>query len=167
MTEHYEILYILPISLTPEETAPFVEKIAAYIKDNGGEITKDDNLGKQKFAYPIKALTHGYYFLYEFDLPKAQLAKLNRSIQLMPEVVRYLIVKKRIKTAQDIADEKAVQDRLAKRKEKEIDKLKAGKESPSAKATGDKDKKPSGKEKMSLEDLDKKLDEILDTDEIM
>jgi small subunit ribosomal protein S6 len=167
MTEHYEILYILPISLTPEETTPFVEKIAAYIKDNGGEITKDDNLGKQKFAYPIKTLTHGYYFLYEFDLPKAQLSKLNRSIQLMPEVVRYLIVKKRIKTAQDIADEKANQDRLAKRKEKEIDKLKAEKESLSAKATDDKDKKPSGKEKMSLEDLDKKLDEILDTDEIM
>jgi small subunit ribosomal protein S6 len=167
MTEHYEILYILPISLTPEETAPFVEKIAGYIKDNGGAITKDDNLGKQKFAYPIKALTHGYYFLYEFDLPKAHLSKLNRSIQLMPEVVRYLIVKKRIKTEQDLADEKATQERLAKRKEKEIEKLKADKESSSAKATEDKDKKTSGKEKMSLEDLDKKLDEILDTDEIM
>jgi small subunit ribosomal protein S6 len=166
MTEHYEILYILPISLTPEETAPFVEKVAAFIKDNGGEITKDDNLGKQKFAYPIKALTHGYYFLYEFDLPKAHLSKLNRSIQLMPEVVRYLIVKKRVKTEQDIADEKATEERLAKRKEKEIEKLKAEKESP-AKASEDKDKKPSGKEKMSLEDLDKKLDEILDTDEIM
>lgn len=166
MTEHYEILYILPISLTPEETTPFVEKVAAFIKDNGGEITKDDNLGKQKFAYPIKALTHGYYFLYEFDLPKAHLSKLNRSIQLMPEVVRYLIVKKRIKTEQDIADEKATEERLAKRKEKEIEKLKAEKESP-AKASEDKDKKPSGKEKMSLEDLDKKLDEILDTNEIM
>ena len=84
----------------------------------------------------------------------------------MPEVVRYLIVKKRVKTEQDIADEKATEERLAKRKEKEIEKLKAEKESP-AKASEDKDKKPSGKEKMSLEDLDKKLDEILDTDEIM
>jgi len=163
MTEHYEILYILPISLTPEETKPFVEKIAGYIKDNDGAITKDDNLGKQKFAYPIKALTHGYYFLYEFDLPKAHLSKLNRAIQLMPEVVRYLIVKKRIKTEQDIADEKAVQERLAKRKEKEIEKLKA--DSVSVKAPADKEKVV--KEKMSLEDLDKKLDEILDTDEIM
>ena len=174
MTEHYEILYILPISLTPEETAPFVEKIATYIKDNGGAITKDENLGKQKFAYPIKALTHGYYFSYEFDLAKANLSKLNRSIQLMPEVVRFLIIKKKIKTEQDVADEKNLQERLTKRKEKEIEKLKAEKESPYAlasaktgKATEDKDKKPSGKEKMSLEDLDKKLDEILDTDEIM
>lgn len=162
MTEHYEILYILPISLTPEETTPFVEKVATFIKDNGGEITKDDNLGKQKFAYPIKALTHGYYFLYEFDLPKAHLSKLNRSIQLMPEVVRYLIVKKRIKTEQDIADEKANEERLAKRKEKEIEKLKAEKEEVKEKPAKDK-----AKEKMSLEDLDKKLDEILDTDEIM
>ena len=71
MTEHYEILYILPISLTPEETTPIVEKVAGLIKENDGAITKDENLGKQKFAYPIKALTHGYYFSYEFDLPKA------------------------------------------------------------------------------------------------
>jgi len=162
MNEHYEILYILPISLTPEETAPFVEKIATYIKDNGGAITKDENLGKQKFAYPIKALTHGYYFSYEFDLAKAHLSKLNRSIQLMPEVVRFLITKKKIKTEQDIADEKAVQDRLAKRKEKDIEKLKADKEE-----VKEKPGKEKTKEKVSLEDLDKKLDEILGTDEIM
>jgi len=159
MTEHYEILYILPISLTPEETAPFVEKISGQIKDNGGTITKDDNLGKQKLAYPIKGLTHGYYFLYEFDLPKAHLSKLNRSIQLMPEVVRFLIVKKKVKTEKDIAEEKALQDRLAKRKEKEIEKLKASKEEVKEKPA-----KEKGKEKISLEDLDKKLDEILDTD---
>jgi small subunit ribosomal protein S6 len=167
MTEHYEILYILPVSLTPEETTPFVEKVASLIKDNGGEITKDDNLGKQKFAYPIKSQTHGYYFLYEFDLPKAHLAKLTRLIQLTPEVVRFMIVKKKIKTEKEITDEKELQEKLAKRKEKEIEKMKADKESTATKTAEDKDKKTSGKEKMSLEDLDKKLDEILDTDEII
>lgn len=162
MTEHYEILYILPISLTPEETAPFVEKVAALIKDNGGEITKDDNLGKQKFAYPIKTLTHGYYFLYEFNLPKANLGKLNRLLQLTPEVVRFMIVKKKIKTEKEISEEKELQEKLAKRKEKEIEKIKTDKEEAKEKPAKDK-----GKEKISLEDLDKKLDEILDTDEIM
>jgi small subunit ribosomal protein S6 len=162
MTEHYEILYILPTSLTPEETTPFVEKIASHIKDNDGTITKDENLGKQKFAYPIKSQTHGYYFLYEFDMPKANLLKLNRSLQLMPEVVRFLMVKKKIKTEKEIAEEKELQERLAKRKEKEIDKMKEAKEEAKEKPVKDK-----GKEKMSLEDLDKKLDEILDTDEII
>lgn len=163
MTEHYEMLYILATSLTPEETQPVVEKAATLIKDNGGIITKDDNLGKQKFAYPVKGQSHGYYLLYEFDLPKAHLQKLNRALQLSNEFVRFLIIKKRVKTEKEIAEEKVLQEKLAKRKEKEIEKIKA--ESASAKAPADHEKK--AKEKISLEDLDKKLDEILDTDEIM
>lgn len=162
MTEHYELLYILPVSLTPEETAPFVTKVAGQIKENGGEITKDENLGKQKFAYPVKGQSHGYYFLYEFDLPKAHLAKVNRAIQLMPEVVRFLIVKKKVKTEEEIAAEKALQEKLAKKKEKEIEKMKEAKEEAKEKPAKDK-----GKEKISLEDLDKKLDEILGSDEIV
>ena len=163
MNEHYEILYILPASFTPEETLPVVEKVAALIKDNGGDITKDENMGKQKLAYPIKNLSHGYYFLYEFDLPKAHLQKLTQTLQLETDVVRFLIVKKRVKTEKEISEEKLMQERLAKRKEKEIEKMKE--ESTSAKTPADNEKKP--KEKISLEDLDKKLDEILDTDEIM
>lgn len=162
MNEHYEILYILPISLTPEETTPIVEKVAGLIKDNEGTITKDDNLGKQKFAYPIKGQGHGYYFLFEFDLPKLNLIKLNRSLQLTNEVVRFLIIKKKVKTEKEIADEKTLQEKLAKRKEKEIEKMKSDKEEVKEKPA-----KEKGKEKMSLEDLDKKLDEILDTDEII
>lgn len=162
MTEHYEILYILPVSLTPEETTPFVEKVASLIKEQNGEITKDENLGKQKLAYPLKTLSHGYYFLYEFDLPKENLIKLNRSLHLTPEIVRFLIVKKHVKTEKEITAEKQLQEKLAKRKEQEIDKMKAEKEDVKEKPAKDK-----GKEKISLEDLDKKLDEILDTDEIM
>ncbi|MCX6743975.1 MAG: 30S ribosomal protein S6 [Candidatus Parcubacteria bacterium] len=162
MNEHYEILYILPISLTPEETTPIVEKVAGLIKENGGEITKDENLGKQKFAYPIKSLTHGYYFSFEFDLPKAHLIKLTRALTLSKEVVRFLIIKKKIKTETEIKEEKDLQEKLAKRKEKEIEKLKAEKEEVKEKPS-----KEKGKEKISLEDLDKKLDEILGTDEII
>jgi len=158
MTEHYELLYMIPMSYTAEELKPIVEKVASLIKENEGTITKDDNLGKQKLSYTIKHNSHAYYLLYEFDLPKANLQKLNRALGLSHEVLRFIIAKKKIKTEAEITQEKALQEKLAKRKEKEIEKMKAAKEE-----VKEKPKKETGKEKISLEDLDKKLDEILDT----
>jgi len=159
--EHYELLYLLPMSYTEEEIKPIVEKVASLIKENNGQITKDANLGKQKLSYTIKHNSHGYYLLYEFDLPKVNLQKLNKALSLNNEVLRFLITKKKIKTALEIARGKALQEKLAKKKEKEIEKIKAAKEE-----IKEKPKKETGKEKISLEDLDKKLDEILDTNKL-
>ncbi|MCX6743573.1 MAG: 30S ribosomal protein S6, partial [Candidatus Parcubacteria bacterium] len=111
MTEHYELLYIVPMSYTADELKPIVEKVAALIKENDGTITKDDNLGKQKLSFPIKHNSHGYYLLYEFDLPKANLQKLNRVLSLNHEVLRFIIVKKKVKTEAEITQEKALQEK--------------------------------------------------------
>jgi len=160
--EHYELLYLLPMSYTEEELKPIIEKVASLIKESEGTITKNDNLGKQKLAYTIKHNSHGYYLLYEFDLPKANLQKLNKALSLSNEILRFIITVKKIKTAEEIAKGKALQERLAKKKEKEIEKIKAEKEEIKEKPK----KETGGKEKISLEDLDKKLDEILDTNKL-
>ncbi|OGY41533.1 MAG: 30S ribosomal protein S6 [Candidatus Buchananbacteria bacterium RBG_13_36_9] len=151
------------MSYTADELKPIVEKVAAQIKENQGTITKDDNLGKLKFAYPLKHQSHGYYLLYEFNLPKANLIKLNRSLSLATELLRFIIVKKKVKTETEIKKEKALQEKLAKKKEKEIEKIKADKVEAKEKPK----KERTAKEKISLEDLDKKLDEILDTKDVI
>lgn len=162
ISDHYELLYIMPMSYTEEELKPINEKASNVIKDNDGKITREESLGKLKFSYPIDHQSHGHYQLYEFDMPKENLQNLNKALQLTSEIVRFLIVKKKLKTKEDIAQEKALQEKLTKRKEKEIDKIKEEKkevkETPAKKAE---------KKKVSLEDLDKKLDEILDTDDIV
>lgn len=160
--EHYELLYILDMSFTTAETKPINERIAKLIAEHRGEITKKDDLGKLKLAYPIKQRSHGYYFLFEFDLPAANLKKLNDGLTLITDIIRFLVVKKKIKTEKEIAQEKSIQDKLAKRKEVAIEKIKAKKEEPKEKTT-----KETTDKKVSLEDLDKKLDELLDTDDIV
>ncbi|MBD3359726.1 MAG: 30S ribosomal protein S6 [Candidatus Buchananbacteria bacterium] len=160
--EHYELLYIVPISYSVDELKPITEKIIKLIKDYNGEITKEEDLGKLKLAYPIKQQSHGYYQLVEFKLPTNVLKSLNESLRLINEVLRFLIVKKKIKTEKELIKEKALQDKLAKKKEEAIEKIKAAKEEPKEK-TQEKD----GQDKVSLEDLDKKLDELLDTDDIV
>jgi len=162
LTGHYEICYIISASYTSDEVKPITEKVIKKIKDNEGQVTFEEELGKLKFAYPIDNLSHGYYQVVEFNLPKNNLQKLDRQLKLNKEVLRYIIVKKKIKTKEELTKEKELQDKLAKKKEQDIEKIKAEKEE-----VKEKPKKEKTKEKMSLEDLDKKLDEILDTDEIM
>ena len=156
--EHYEILYILPMSYTAEEVKPITKKVADIIKDNGGAITKEQDLDKQKFAYPIKNQSHGYYFLFEFDLPTDKLAGLNRILQLTNEVLRFIVVKKQVKTEEQLKEEAKIQEKIAKKKEKErAEEVKVEKVA-----------KEKTKTKISLEDLDKKLEEILgDTKEML
>jgi ribosomal protein S6 len=55
MTNHYELLYLVPASYTEEELLPIKDNVAELIKKFGGRITLEDSLGKKKLAvYPIK-----------------------------------------------------------------------------------------------------------------
>jgi len=156
MTEHYELLYIVPVKVEDDKLIPTMEIVAGLIKENGGEITKDDNLGKLKLAYPIKHIHQGHYVLIEFDIKKSKLKDLDRALVLTSEVLRHMIVIKKIKTEAELAEEKRKQERLRKEKTKELENKKEEEKAPATKPT-EEDKK-----KVSIEDLDKKLDEILD-----
>jgi len=150
--EHYELLYIIPAKYSEKELQPIIDRVTHLIKKNGGEFTKDDNLGKMKLAYPIKHVHQGYYILNEFNLRPINLKKIDDSLKLDSDILRHLIVKKKIKTQKEIEEEKLAEKRLLQEKEKEIKKEEIKEEAP-----------VKGK-KISLEELDKKLDEILKND---
>ncbi len=154
MTNHYELLYLVGANYTEEELIPIKEKVKNLVKKFSGEITLEDSLGKKKLAYPIKGNHQGYYLLYEFDLTPENLKALNQSLSLANEVLRHIIVKRQLKT---ISLLKATEEKLktAERKERE------GKmETPEDKKTDVKKEKG----KIKLEDLDQRLDEILEGD---
>jgi len=145
MVNHYEILYLVPANYTEEELVPIKEKVKDLIKKCEGQITFEDSFGKKKLAYPIKKNHQGYYLLYEFDLDGSRLKELNRSLGLTNEVLRHIIVSKKVKTLEEIkAEEKAKKKVLAAEEKVE--------------------KKAKDEGKIKLEDLDQKLDEILEGD---
>jgi len=164
ITDHYEMLYIIPANFTVEEVKPITQKVKKIIEENQGNITLEEDLGKLKLAYPIKNQSHGFYQLFEFDLPKQNLQNLNNLLKLTNDILRFLIVKKKLKTKEELAKEKKLQDKLAKKKEQAIEKIKEEKNTQPEKT---KKTEKTTKEKISIEELDKKLDEILDTDDIM
>lgn len=88
----YEIVVLyhpdLEVDLTKAE-----EKVTRLIADNGGKVTGTDNWGKRKLAYPIKKQEHAVYVFYTVDLPGDSLQKLESTLNITDEVIRYLIVK--------------------------------------------------------------------------
>lgn len=164
--QHYEILIIISSKITEEELPFVIDKIVTLIKREGGEVTLDKNLGKRKLAFGIKQNRYGFYVLLEFNLPPEKLKNMEKDLALLEEVVRYQTVKAKIKTEKELAAEKSRAIRL--KEEEKLISLEKEREkvvTPSQKLEEKPPVEPP-KKKISLEELDKKLDKILDDDMI-
>jgi small subunit ribosomal protein S6 len=151
------MLYIVSIKFLGEE-ATAIEKVNALLKKFGADITKEDILGKKRLCYPIKATHQGIYVATEFDMNPANLAKLNSNLKLTPEILRHIVVDKRKKTAEELQKEQERQEKILKKTEDKLDKEAEVVEEKVEKKEKEKDKR------ISLDDLDVKLDEILKND---
>ncbi len=156
--KHYELMYILPVKAGSEEDSALVDKVRAMLQNEGATITSETNLGKKKLAYPIKSLRHGSYILVEFDLPAEKLNRLNNWFRLSTEILRSQIISKPLKSPEQLAREKAFQEKLMKLQDKEnTDKEPAPK---TLEKTGTKESKDAAS--VQFDDLDKKIEEILE-----
>jgi small subunit ribosomal protein S6 len=73
------------------------EKVSKIITDNGGKITATDNWGKRKLAYTIKKQEHAVYVFYTVDMPGEGVKKVEATLNITDEVIRYLIVRPDLK----------------------------------------------------------------------
>src|SRR5687767_7078592 len=92
----YEIavLYHPDLEIDLDKATGKVEKI---IKDNGGKIAAVDNWGKRKLAYPIQRQEHAVYLFYTVELPAAGVRKVENTLNITDEVIRYLITRPDLK----------------------------------------------------------------------
>lgn len=96
--EQYElsVLYHPDLEIDLEKATAKVEKQVAA---NEGTIEKTDNWGKRKMAYKIAAQEHAVYVFYTLSMPPAGVKKLNDSLNITGEVIRFLITKPDLKKA--------------------------------------------------------------------
>jgi len=149
---HYDLTLIIPATAAENEHPEIVGEIKALLEKNDATNLQTQDLGRKKLAYAIKNLRHGFYFSFEFNLLPEKLPILDLALKLHKNVLRHLIIKKKIKSAKDAAREEKI--RTGKLKQEHI-----------KHETEEKEKREqvkAAKPKISLEDLDKKLDELLD-----
>ena len=88
------------------------EKVTKIITDNGGKVVNTDNWGKRKLAYSIKGNEHAIYVFYTVDMPGAGVQKVESTLNITDEVIRFLITKpdlRAIAKAEALKAEKAEQ----------------------------------------------------------
>lgn len=128
MTAQYEVAVLyhpdLEVDLTKAE-----ERVTKIITDNKGTITATDNWGKRKLMYPIKKQEHAIYVFYTVEMPGESVKKVEATLNITDEVIRYLITKpdlKAIAKAEAAKAEKA--EKAAARGDQADDKEEEGEE---------------------------------------
>jgi small subunit ribosomal protein S6 len=105
----FAVLYHPDLEIDLEKGSSKVEKIFA---DNKGKITNTDNWGKRKLAYPIKKNESAVYVIYTVDMPAENVRKVESTLNITDEVIRFLITRPDLKA---IAKAEALRELKAKK----------------------------------------------------
>ncbi len=162
----YELLYIIPGKYSEGELPPIINNVKELIAKEEGQLASENDLGKKKLAYPIQDSHYGYYILDIFTIEGEKINKIEKALRLMPEILRHQIVlyvdpskttgrAPRIKpTAESRPAPSFYGEKITPSEQPTLGELVERKPE-------EKKDKPS---KVSLDELDKKLDEILKND---
>jgi small subunit ribosomal protein S6 len=109
MEKVYELTVLYHPDLEIDLDKP-LKKVEKVIIDNGGKISKQDNWGKRKLAYPIKKQNFAVYVFNEVTVAPANANKIQSILNITDEVIRYLMVEKDLKAPEAGAEAKPAED---------------------------------------------------------
>ena len=92
----YELMYIINPVLNEEQTKDIVQRVTAYLSDNGASVENVGETGSQRLAYPIEKKRNGYYVVANFRLPKAAapgLLKIERALIINDDIMRHIVLR--------------------------------------------------------------------------
>jgi len=73
------------------------DRVKKIFTDNGGEVKATDNWGKRKLAYAIAKNEHAIYVFYTVIMPPGGVKKVESTLNITSEVIRFLITKPDLK----------------------------------------------------------------------
>jgi small subunit ribosomal protein S6 len=88
----YETIYILRPNVDNETAEKVVARARDVVKRLGGTLTKIDNWGKRRLAYPIEKNRRGIFVYLKYVGFGDLVAELERNLRLLDEVVRFQTV---------------------------------------------------------------------------
>ncbi len=149
--QHYELMVLLSPQIADSDLPAALEKVKQLLVERGAAMAKDEPLGRRKLAYPIQKARQGSYHLYQFDADTQAIEPLERALGLQTDVLRHLLIVRKIRTPEQIEREEAIRA-----------KIEAKRRAAAVAAQPKVEVKPEPEEKVSLEELDKKLEKILE-----
>ncbi|HEX5706793.1 MAG TPA: 30S ribosomal protein S6 [Pyrinomonadaceae bacterium] len=89
----YEVVFIIDPDTAEEDAKRLVESLQQIAIDQGGNVTKNELMGRRPLAYRIGRKTEGVYILFEIEGTGKEIAELERRMRVNDQVLRYLTVR--------------------------------------------------------------------------
>jgi small subunit ribosomal protein S6 len=83
------------------------EQITKIFVSNNGKVVERESWGKRKLAYPIMKQDYAIYVIYTVEIPGENVGKVEATLNITNEIIRYLIVKPDYKGRDFAESEKA------------------------------------------------------------
>ena len=109
----YELMYIINPVLNEDQTKDIVQRVTAYLSDNGAEVENVEEKGSQRLAYPIEKKRNGYYVVVNFRLPTTAndgLVKIERALTINDDIMRHMVLRYDAKMMRHYEAQKAGED---------------------------------------------------------
>lgn len=147
--QEYELAYLLPLQAGDEGIKRLKEEIQGHIEGIGGNIRDSREPVERRLAYPIKKQRNGYLGFVTFVASPETLKDLDKKCRMNDEILRYLVVR--------------VEERkLLKRKSSAVARRPLSRTTPAVSKEIEKRLEKKEEKKVELEELEKKLEEILE-----
>lgn len=172
MPERYEALVILRGTLSEEETGPTLRAVQSVIEKNGGDDIICHDLGKNRLAYPIAHVRYGYpracYFTASPEAVSIIQKKMLSADHVLRAIVRRFNAKKQAERKTPIAEgilRREWRDAgETARSERTIAEAVQTANVMAEPARDPEPTEPRTTEAIEIKDIEKKLDEILESD---
>jgi small subunit ribosomal protein S6 len=89
----YEVMFIIDPKTAEDDITRLSENLQQVIADQGGTVTKNEDMGRRQLAYPIGRVNEGHYILFEVDGTGHEIAELERRMRVNDQVIRYMTVR--------------------------------------------------------------------------
>lgn len=147
----FELLYIVPAKLEEAGQKAVASRVDKIITDNKGVIKDHNAWLTRKLSYPIKHIRQGIFMLTHFNMEGDNINKIRREMEIDEDILRVTLFK---------VDERRKPAPAPRHVEKILPQsVQKQHETPQEAPKTETPSEP--KEKISLEELDKKLEELL------
>jgi small subunit ribosomal protein S6 len=91
----YELIFVVDPRVSDEDVVTLTNEYRQMITAGGSEISKEENWGRRKLAYPIEKLTEGKYVMFGITSQdgKTSLHEVEHRMRQNDKVLRFLTVR--------------------------------------------------------------------------
>ncbi|MBI1762931.1 MAG: 30S ribosomal protein S6 [Acidobacteria bacterium] len=89
----YEVCFIVNPNTVEDDLKKLTSQIEQVIADKGGKVTKVDNLGRKKLAYPIGKFDDGNYTFIYLEGSGGEIYEVERRLRVNDAVIRHMTVR--------------------------------------------------------------------------